>query len=70
MMGYEPEAVQAIYGNDLLSANQAPFAFNYQFNARLGRAPSWKEIALDEVAYPPLSDYRADPQAKPANGTK
>ncbi len=66
MMGYEPEAVQAIYGNDLLSANQAPFAFNYQFNARLGRAPSWKEIALDEVAYPPLSDYRA----KTVSGTK
>ena len=70
MMGYEPQAVQAVYGRDLRSANQAPFAFNYQFNARLGRAPRWKEIDRDRIAYPPLSDYRADPQAKPTNGTK
>ena len=70
MMGYDSKAVQAIYGNDLLSANQAPFAFNYQFNARLGRAPRWKEIKLGEVAYPPRSDYRADHRAKTVTGTK
>jgi len=63
MMGYEPEAVQAIYGQDLLTANAAPFAFNYQYNARLGRTPSWKEIDLDAIAWPPLSDYRADYRA-------
>ena len=70
LMGYDSKAVQAIYGNDLLSANQAPFAFNYQFNARLGRAPRWKEIKLGEVAYPPRSDYRADHRAKTVTGTK
>ncbi|WP_156472093.1 sulfatase-like hydrolase/transferase [Sphingorhabdus sp. M41] len=63
MMGYEPKAVQAIYGADLLTANTAPFGFNYQFNARLGRAPSWKEIRLDEIAWPPASDFQ--PPAKP-----
>jgi len=74
MMGYDPEAVQAIYGKDLLTANQAPFAFNYQYNARLGRTPSWKEIDLDAIAWPPLSDYRADyrvdDRAKAVTGTK
>ena len=58
MMGYDPEAVQALYGTDLLAVDGAPFAFNYQFNARLGRAPSWKEIRLDEIAWPPDSDFR------------
>ena len=84
MMGYDAKAVQAIYGSDLLTASTAPFAFNYQFNARLGRAPSWKEIRLDEIAYPPDSDFRPVPvgqrgqaiaarpasPAVPATGTK
>ncbi len=84
MMGYDAKAVQAIYGSDLLTASTAPFAFNYQFNARLGRAPSWKAIRLDEIAYPPDSDFRPVPvgqrgqaiaarpasPAVPATGTK
>ncbi|NQV94066.1 MAG: sulfatase-like hydrolase/transferase [Sphingomonadales bacterium] len=64
MMGYDPKAVQAIYGTDLLTVDDAPFAFNYQFNARLGRAPSWKEIKLDEIAYPPAGDFRPAPLGK------
>jgi hypothetical protein len=61
MMGYDPKAVQAIYGTDLLAVDDAPFAFNYQFNARLGRTPSWKEIRLDEIAWPPAGDFRPVP---------
>ena len=64
MMGYDAKAVQAIYGSDLLTANQAPFAFNYQFNARLGRAPSWKEIKLDEIAWPSDSDFTTVPDGQ------
>jgi len=61
LMGYDPKAVQAIYGTDLLAVDDAPFAFNYQFNARLGRTPSWKEIRLDEIAWPPAGDFRPVP---------
>ena len=82
LMGYDPKAVQALYGTDLRKVDAAaPFAFNYQFNARLGRKPSWKEIRLDEIAWPPDSDYRrvvdgkrghaiAAPSASRASGTK
>lgn len=57
MMGYDPKAVQAIYGSDLTTRNRAPFAFNYQFNARLGRSPSWKTIDLAHIAWPPEDDF-------------
>tara|TARA_R110002124_G_scaffold26763_2_gene96169 strand:- start:1065 stop:1265 length:201 start_codon:yes stop_codon:yes gene_type:complete len=42
----------------------APFAFNYQFNARLGRPPSWKTIDLDQIAWPPDGDFAPVPAAK------
>ena len=61
LMGYPPRAVQGLYGTDLLSANPAPYAFNARFNARLGRAPSWKEIDLDAIAWPPEKDFRPVP---------
>ena len=64
MMGYDPAAVKSIYGSDLLTVDDAPFAFNYQFNARLGRAPSWKTIRLDEIAWPSDSDFRPVPDGK------
>ncbi len=61
LMGYPPRAVQGLYGTDLLSANPAPYAFNARFNARLGRAPSWKEIDLDAIAWPPEGDFAPVP---------
>ncbi|MEH6791696.1 sulfatase-like hydrolase/transferase [Parasphingorhabdus sp.] len=68
LMGYDPAAVTALYGSDLRSANPAPFAFNYRFNARLGRAPGWRQIDLARIAYPPASDFAAP--ASSASGTK
>lgn len=64
LMGYDPQAVQAIYGTDLSTVDEkAPFAFNYQFNARLGRAPGWKTIDLDHIAWPPEGDFTPVPAA-------
>ncbi|WP_164088946.1 sulfatase-like hydrolase/transferase [Sphingorhabdus sp. YGSMI21] len=70
LMGYAQADVEPLYGPDLFSASPDPFTFNTRFNARLGSEPSWLHVPLDRIARPPLSDYRADPQAKPASGTK
>jgi hypothetical protein len=69
LMGYDQKQVEDIYGTGLTTANSGPFAFNYKFNARLGRAPSWKEIDLAKIAYPPDSDYAVAPVNKAGSRT-
>lgn len=57
LMGYESQAIRAIYGPDLLSFEADPFTFNIRYNARLGSSPVWKNILVEDIARPPLSDY-------------
>lgn len=56
VMGYNKDAVEKIYGDNLLSENPDPYKFNYAFNARLGQDPKWREIDLDEITVPPASN--------------
>lgn len=78
LMGYAQAEVEPLYGPDLFSAAADPFTFNVRFNARLGSEPSWLHVPLDQIARPPLSDYRADyrtdhqadHRAKAMTGTK
>ena len=59
LMGYAAKDVAPLYGPDLLAAEPDPFTFNTRFNARLGSDPAWLHVPLDQIARPPLSDYRA-----------
>ncbi|PWB35145.1 sulfatase [Pseudomonas sp. SDI] len=52
LLGYEPAAVQAIYGRALDVPTEDPFSFNTRFNARLGAKPLFKHIDLSEVVTP------------------
>jgi hypothetical protein len=60
LMGYAAKDVAPLYGPDLLAAEPDPFTFNTRFNARLGSDPAWLHVPLDQIARPPLSDYRAE----------
>jgi Sulfatase len=57
LMGYEQQAIQGVYGPDLLSPEADPYTFNIRYNARLGSSPIWKSISVENVAQPPLSDH-------------
>ncbi|QTD54517.1 sulfatase-like hydrolase/transferase [Parasphingorhabdus cellanae] len=57
LMGYEQQAIKAVYGPDLLSPEADPFTFNIRYNARLGSSPIWKHIPVEDVARPPVSDH-------------
>ncbi|MEP0448002.1 MAG: sulfatase-like hydrolase/transferase [Parasphingorhabdus sp.] len=65
LMGYAPQDIAPLYGPDLFAVEPEPFSFNTRFNARLGSEPSWLHVPLDDIARPPLSDYRAKPVADP-----
>ena len=62
MMGYNQKQVTDLYGQNLFTRNADPFSFNYVFNARLGRDPEWKKIKLNDIAYPPISDFSSKPR--------
>ncbi|WP_417622584.1 sulfatase-like hydrolase/transferase [Parasphingorhabdus sp.] len=64
LMGYAPRDIAPRYGPDLFSAAPDPFTFNVRFNARLGSEPHWLPVPLDQIARPPVADYR------PATGAK
>jgi lipid A ethanolaminephosphotransferase len=67
LMGYAPDAVQAIYGRPLTVPTRDPFTFNSRFNARLGRPPKWERIDLTRIVTPPADTAAAD-EAEPARG--
>lgn len=58
LMGYDSAAFRPLYGPDLLAPDRDPFTFNIRYNARLGRYPVWKHVPLEEIARPPVSDYK------------
>ena len=53
MMGYELDALQAVYGRPLTVPTDDPFTFNIKFNARLGSPPKWTYIDLQRIVMPP-----------------
>ncbi len=66
LMGYEPDAVQAIYGRPLTVPTNDPLTFNIRFNARLGAPPKWRPIDLERIVMPPASlDGGGAPAAVP-----
>jgi lipid A ethanolaminephosphotransferase len=67
LMGYAPDAVQAVYGRALTVPTKDPFTFNSRFNARLGRPPKWEFIDLSRIVTPPADKASTD-EAEPANG--
>lgn len=52
LMGYDHDAVRRTYGAGLDETGKNPFAFNYLFNARLGKKPLWKNIDLEHIVVP------------------
>lgn len=57
LMGYAPERTAAFYGPTLMSRGADPFTFTANYNASLGRDPSWHRIVPADLAVPPASDY-------------
>jgi glucan phosphoethanolaminetransferase (alkaline phosphatase superfamily) len=58
LMGYDSAAMRPNYGEPLTSAAQDDFSFNINYNAALGKDPTWKKIDLSKVTQPPISDYQ------------
>ncbi|MHA6195180.1 sulfatase-like hydrolase/transferase [Pseudomonas wadenswilerensis] len=52
LLGYEPAALQAMYGRPLSVPTEDDFTFNTRFNARLGASPVFKHIDLGQVLVP------------------
>lgn len=52
LLGYDPAAIEPIYGRALNVPTDDPFSFNYRFNARLGAKPEFKHIDLNVVVTP------------------
>jgi hypothetical protein len=52
LMGYELEALRALYGNPLSMATEDPFTFNTKFNGRMGAEPEWMFIDLKKIVTP------------------
>jgi glucan phosphoethanolaminetransferase (alkaline phosphatase superfamily) len=61
LMGYDPAAMRPRYGDPLTSAAKDDFSFNINYNAALGKKPSWTKIDLTKLTLPPVSDYQAGP---------
>lgn len=57
LMGYPPEQTLAFYGPPLMSGAKDPGSFTPNYNASLGRDPSWRQVVRAELAAPPASDY-------------
>lgn len=52
LFGYDPVALQALYGRPLSVPTEDDFTFNTRFNARLGASPVFKHIDLGQVVVP------------------
>ncbi|MDD0973759.1 sulfatase-like hydrolase/transferase [Pseudomonas fontis] len=52
LLGYDPAAIQPVYGRALDVQTEDDFSFNTRFNARLGAKPVFKHIDLSEVVTP------------------
>lgn len=68
LMGYDPNAVEKLYGQALDTPSRDPASFNTLFNARLNRQPRWLVINPARVIQPPISDIHeqaAGSTAKP-----
>ncbi len=59
LLGYPPERTAAFYGPTLFSREQDPLTFTPNYNASLGRDPSWYRVDPAALATPPTSDDRA-----------
>lgn len=57
LMGYAAEQTAPFYGPTLMSRESDPLTFTPNYNASLGRDPSWRRVIGSELAEPPTSDY-------------
>lgn len=57
LMGYASQDTGAFYGPTLMAGGQDPFTFTPNYNASLGRDPSWRPIVRAHLASPPVTDY-------------
>lgn len=60
LMGYNRDAVEALYGPDLAASSPDPMTFDIRYNARLGRGPSWQKISPGAIVRPPANDTTGD----------
>lgn len=58
LMGYAAQETAAFYGPTLESRENDPLTFTPNYNASLGRDPSWRHVARAELARPPTTDYQ------------
>ncbi|MBU2340048.1 MAG: sulfatase, partial [Alphaproteobacteria bacterium] len=59
LMGYESATTAPLYGPTLLSPEPDPMTFTPNYNASLGRDPSWYRVDPAALAAPPTGDYAA-----------
>lgn len=64
LLGYEHRQTKAFYGPTLQSLEKDPLTFTPNYNASLGREPSWYGVDRTQLAEPPEDDYRMITRAR------
>lgn len=57
-MGYDRQELADVYGASLDESVNDSMTFNAEFNAKLGREPTWIRIDPSDVHQPPVSDFQ------------